>query len=147
MIKVKRCESGFDLPIPEKAKSGDAGFDLRAAIPLGDCIAIPSLDSVMIPTGFSWEIPSGFEGRISPRSGLAKNHGIAILGGVVDSGYRGEVNVILANLGKEPFIIIRGDRIAQIVVTRIADDDAVELADTLGDSDRGDGGFGSTGHL
>jgi dUTP pyrophosphatase len=121
--------------------------DLRAAIPAGDEeLVIRPGERLLVPTGLVLEIPPGWEGQVRPRSGLALRHGIGVLNapGTIDSDYRGEVGVILINLGEAPFSLRRGDRIAQLVLARV---EAVEWeeAETLEDSRRGGGGFGSSG--
>ena len=131
-----------DLPIPGHAHTGDAGVDLyaREAVELG-----PGQRRVM-PTGVAVAIPQGFAGLVVPRSGLAARFGVGIVNspGVVDSGFRGEISVILINLGSEPVVIRRGDRIAQLVVVPVEDLE-FEVVERLGESDRGVGGLGSTG--
>lgn len=122
-------------------------MDLRAAIPAGDEeLVIRPGERLLVPTGLVLEIPPGWEGQVRPRSGLALRHGIGVLNapGTIDSDYRGEVGVILINLGEAPFSLRRGDRIAQLVLARV---EAVEWeeAETLEDSRRGGGGFGSSG--
>lgn len=146
-IAIKRLPHGADLPLPAYETEGAAGADLRAAIP-ADAPALPLApgERVMVPTGLSMAIPPGFEVQVRPRSGLAAKHGITCLNapGTIDWDYRGEVKVILHNASKEPFHIERGMRIAQMViapVTQAAFADVEELSDT----DRGAGGFGSTG--
>jgi dUTP pyrophosphatase len=121
-----------------------AGADLCAAV-TSDLTLGPG-ERAMVPTGFSIAVPAGYEAQIRPRSGLALKHGIAVLNspGTVDADYRGPVNVILANLGSEPFVIARGDRIAQLLVAPVSRA-AFEVVESLPDSVRGDGGFGSTG--
>jgi dUTP pyrophosphatase len=121
---------------------GAAGLDLRAD---EDCVLGPG-ERRLIATGLALEIPQGFEGQVRPRSGLAVRHGIGIVNapGTIDSDYRGEVGVALVNLGKEPFAIARGDRIAQLVIAPVVQAD-VQLMDELTESERGSGGFGSTG--
>ena len=132
------------LPLPEYATSGAAGFDLRADIDAG--IVIPPLGRAMLPTGLTMAVPPGFELQVRPRSGLAARHGVTVLNspGTVDSDYRGEVKVILVNLGDSPFTISRGDRIAQAVLAGSTRAALVET-DSLDDTGRGPGGFGSTG--
>lgn len=143
-IRVHRLDHGRDLPLPEPASPGSAGADLRAAVP-EDLVIRPG-ERVLVPTGLVLEIPPGHEGQIRPRSGLALEHGLTLANppGTVDSDYRGEVRVILIHLGDAPVTLHRGDRIAQLVVARV---EAVEWeeADELEGSDRGEGGFGSTG--
>ncbi|HUU29488.1 MAG TPA: dUTP diphosphatase [archaeon] len=128
------------LEAPSYAHPGDAGFDLRAA----EEIVLPPGGKTLMPTGLRFAITPGFVGLIWDRSGLAAKHGIHCLAGVVDSGYRGEVKVVLCNLGSEPYIVERGARIAQMLVQPVAKADLVRV-ENLEDSSRGEGGFGSTG--
>lgn len=135
---------GLDLPAYETL--GAAGMDVRAAIPEGQTITLAPGQRDMVPTGLSVAIPQGYEIQMRPRSGLAAKHGITCLNspGTIDSDYRGELKVILINHGTEPFIIKRGERIGQMVlapVTRIV----WQAVDNLDETDRGSGGFGSTG--
>ena len=140
-MKVKRITT--TARIPTKAHSGDAGWDLYADNEQD--IHIEFGKRAMVPTSVALQIPEGYYGRIADRSGLASKCGIHTLGGVVDSTYTGELKVILANLGcDEGFIVKRGDRIAQIVVTKIFEGDITE-ADNLNETDRGENGFGSSG--
>lgn len=143
-IRLRRLPHGRDLPLPAAASPGSAGVDLRAAVE-EDLIVRPG-ERVLVPTGLVLEIPPGFEGQVRPRSGLALEHGLTLANppGTIDSDYRGEVRVILIHLGDAPVTVSRGDRVAQLVVARV---EAVEWeeADELEGSERGDGGFGSTG--
>ena len=127
---------------PRKAHADDAAFDLRSRID----IDLPVRRSVLVPAGFCMELPPGFEAQIRPRSGLALKHDIMLTNspGTIDAGYRGEVGIIVYNGGSEPFPVKRGDRIAQMVIAQLPE---VELAAAgeLNVSDRGEGGFGSTG--
>jgi dUTP pyrophosphatase len=149
-IRIQRLPAARDLPLPSPASAGSSGLDLRAAVPEGgEELVLRPGERLLVPTGLVLEIPVGWEGQVRPRSGLALRHGIGILNspGTIDSDYRGEVGVILINLGQVPFPIRRGDRIAQLVFARV---EAVEweeaaAAETLAESDRGAGGFGSTG--
>jgi dUTP pyrophosphatase len=144
-IKVKRLSEDFaDVPLPYYATSGSAGMDIRAAIN-EDLIVVAGKVEV-IPTNISFEIPLGYEVQVRPRSGLAANHSIGILNspGTIDSDYRGEVKVILMNFGKEDFKISKGDRIAQLIVSKVYTAKIVEVKD-LNSSNRGEGGFGHTG--
>jgi len=133
-----------DVPLPAYSTEGSAGMDICAAVDSPVTIAPGTTE--LIPSGFSIELPVGFEAQVRPRSGLAAKHGIGILNspGTIDSDYRGEVKVILANFGKEPFVVKRGDRIAQMVVHRYARVEWKE-SESLKDTARGDGGFGHTG--
>jgi len=140
-IQVARVVGGEDLPLPHKSHPEDAGFDLRAAH--ADVLA-PGVGCVM-GTGFSWRIPHGWYGKIEGRSGMAAA-GVIPVGGVIDSGYQGEVQVILLNLGEDVHVVHRGDRIAQMVVLPIHQATEVALAEGNGaTSSRGEGSFGSTG--
>ena len=143
-VSVLRLAHAEGLPLPEHASPGSAGLDLRAAI--DDELNVEPGERVQIPTGLILELPSGWEGQVRPRSGLALRHGVTLLNtpGTIDSDYRGEVQVILVNLGQEDFRVTRGDRIAQLVVAPVSQVSVVE-AESLGSTPRGDGGFGSTG--
>ena len=143
-LPVLRLTHAQGLPLPAPASPGSAGLDLRAAIETEQVVA-PG-ERVQIPTGLILELPAGWEGQVRPRSGLALRHGVTLLNtpGTIDSDYRGEVKVILVNLGQEDFRVTRGDRIAQLVVARVAQVVVVET-DSLASTRRGDGGFGSTG--
>ena len=141
-IAVLRLEHGQGLPLPAYATAGAAGMDIVAA---EDCMLAPGARHA-VSTGFALAIPAGYEVQVRPRSGLAIKHGITCLNtpGTIDSDYRGEVKVILVNLGQEPFAIGRGERIAQLVpapVLRATLDEVTSLDETA----RGSGGFGSTG--
>ena len=132
------------FPLPAYATVQSAGMDLRADLP--EPLTLGPLERAMIPTGLHIELPAGFEAQIRPRSGLAAKHGISIVNapGTVDADYRGEIKVILVNLSNEPFAIVPGERIAQMVVAR---HETVEWepVEALEESERGSGGFGSTG--
>jgi dUTP pyrophosphatase len=143
-VRVRRLEHGHDLPLPSRASDGASGYDLRAAV-TGD-LELGVGDRALVPTGLELEIPAGLEGQVRPRSGLAHRHGVTVLNapGTIDSDYRGEVRVLLVNLGREPFRIRRGERIAQLVLARV-DHPPWETRDELAESPRGSGGFGSTG--
>ena len=136
--------AGLDLPAYET--EGSAGLDLRAAVPEGQPIELAPGARALIPTGLVFELPDGHEGQVRPRSGLALKHGITCLNtpGTIDSDYRGEVQVLLVNLGQEPFRVTRGMRIAQLVVATVARV-AVEEHTLANTTARGAGGFGSTG--
>jgi dUTP pyrophosphatase len=143
-IPVQRLAHGAGLDLPARATTGSAGMDLRAAID-GDVVLPPS-GRALIPTGLALALPPGYEGQVRPRSGLALRHGITVLNspGTIDSDYRGEVSVVLINHGGEDFVVRRGERIAQLVVAAVVDC-VLEEVDTLPDSGRGAGGYGSTG--
>jgi dUTP pyrophosphatase len=133
-----------DVPLPAYATDGSAGMDVRAAVE-ADMTVAPG-ETVLVPTGFAMAVPAGHEAQVRPRSGLAIKHGIGVLNspGTIDSDYRGEVRIILSNFGKEPFVIRRGDRIAQMVIAPVVRAEWDER-DTLEDTRRGAGGFGHTG--
>lgn len=138
-----------DLPLPEYATAGAAGVDLRAAVPEGAPVTLAPGAWALVPTGLRMALPAGIEAQVRPRSGLALKHGLGVLNspGTVDEDYRGVVGVILFNFGSEPFVIRRGERIAQMVFNRVerVRFHAVASADALPASERGDGGFGHTG--
>ena len=141
-IRIRRLSNGTDLPLPAYASDGAAGMDIVSA----ESLTIAPGERHAVATGFAVAIPAGFEIQVRPRSGLALKHGVTCLNtpGTIDSDYRGEVKVILANLGTEPFVIWRGDRIALLVpaaVQRAGFQEVTELDETA----RGSGGFGSTG--
>ena len=146
MTKVKVLVTRLDpeLPIPDYAKAGDAGADLRARIDL----TIRPGERALVPTGIAIALPSGYAAFVHPRSGLALRSGIAMVNapGTIDSGYRGELQVILINHGQEDVVITRGDRIAQLVIQRVEEAEFVEVASLPGTS-RGSDGFGSTGRI
>lgn len=131
-------------PLPAYATELSAGMDLRAD--LQEPLVLGSLERAMVPTGLHIELPAGFEAQIRPRSGLAAKHGISIVNapGTIDADYRGEIKVVLVNLSKEPFTVNPGERIAQMVVAR-HEKVEWEQVEALEESDRGSGGFGSTG--
>jgi dUTP pyrophosphatase len=141
-IRVKRLDHGAGLPMPAYATSGAAGMDISAA----ESLTLHAGKRHAVATGFAFAIPDGYEVQVRPRSGLALKHGITCLNtpGTIDSDYRGEVKVILANLGNEDFVIHTGDRIAQLVVAPVTQGIMVEV-EALDDTERGTGGFGSTG--
>lgn len=135
---------GLDLPF--YATPDSAGMDLRAAVADDSPILIGPMERALVPTGLQMAIPRGYEVQIRPRSGLAYKHGITVLNspGTIDADYRGEVGVLLVNLSKETFVVTRGERIAQMVIAAHATARVEHVAE-LGDTDRGAGGFGSTG--
>ena len=139
-IPLQRLDDG--LPIPAHAHPGDGGVDLYAREPA----RLDAGERAVVPTGIAVAIPDGFAGLVTPRSGLAARNGISVVNGpgLVDSGYRGEIKVVLVNLSGEPFGIERGDRIAQFVVIPVSVQEFIPV-DELPDSTRGSGGFGSTG--
>lgn len=141
-IRVQRLDHGAGLPLPAYATSGAAGMDITAA----ESLTLRPGKRHAVATGFAFAIPDGYEVQVRPRSGLALKHGITCLNtpGTIDSDYRGEVKVILANLSDKDFVINIGDRIAQIVVAPVTQGIMCEV-EALDDTDRGTGGFGSTG--
>ena len=142
-IRIARVRPS-DLPLPSYATAGSAGLDLRADV--AQPLTLPPRGRAAVPTGLCLEIPPGFEGQVRPRSGLALRHGVTVANapGTIDSDYRGELQVLLVNLGDEPFTIERGARVAQLVVARVARAE-LHLVASLDATDRGAGGFGSTG--
>ena len=141
-VTVERLAHGRDLPLPSYVSAGSAGLDLHAAA--GPLTLAPGARA-LIGTGLALALPEGFEGQVRPRSGLALRHGVTVLNGpgTIDSDYRGEVGVLLVNLGTAPFVVERGMRIAQLVIAPVARARLVE--GEVPPSDRGAGGFGSTG--
>ena len=141
-IALQRLPHGEDLPLPAYATAGAAGLDVVAA----EAVTIPPGARHAVATGFAIAIPEGYEVQVRPRSGLALKHGVTCLNtpGTIDSDYRGEIKVILANLGLEPFVVTRGERIAQLVPAAVQRATLREV-DTLDPTARGAGGFGSTG--
>jgi dUTP pyrophosphatase len=146
-IAVTRLPHNPDLPLPAYETEQAAGMDLRAAVPQDGPVTLRPGARDMIPTGLAIALPAGWEAQVRPRSGLAAKAGVTCLNspGTVDSDYRGEVKVILANLGAEDFVIRRGDRIAQMVIAPVVQAQWAEV-ESLGETARGAGGFGSTGH-
>jgi dUTP pyrophosphatase len=145
-LDLIRLSHGEGLELPAYETKGAAGMDLRAAVEDGAPMVLAPGKRALVPTGFIFEIPEGFEGQIRPRSGLAFKHGISCLNtpGTIDSDYRGEVKVLLINLGEEPFEITRGMRIAQMVVAPAIQARVNEISQASATA-RGAGGFGSTG--
>ncbi|AHX11831.1 dUTP diphosphatase family protein [Neorickettsia helminthoeca str. Oregon] len=144
IVKVVLLPHGKELEIPKYASEGSSGMDLRAAVPA--TVTLKEGEFKLIPTGICIELPENMEAQIRPRSGLAAKFGITVLNspGTIDQDYRGEIKVCLINLSKEPFTIVRGDRIAQMVMARIS---RVALKETkeVEETKRSSGGFGSTG--
>lgn len=143
-VEVVQLEHGRDVALPAYETAGSAGMDLRAAV--SEPVTLAPGDRALIPTGLAIGLPEGFEAQVRPRSGLAAKHGVTVLNspGTIDADYRGEVKVILINHGREPFVIARGERIAQLIaspVTRIS----WQPVRTLSETARGHGGFGSSG--
>jgi dUTP pyrophosphatase len=144
-IKIKRISPDFDdIELPHYTTNGSAGMDVRAALEDEFILKAGAVD--LVPTNLVVEIPEGFEIQVRPRSGLAIKHGIGILNspGTIDSDYRGEIKIILMNFSKEDFVIKRGDRIAQLVLSKVYKADLEEKSD-LQETKRGEGGFGHTG--
>jgi dUTP pyrophosphatase len=145
-LRVKRLPHGEGLPLPSYQSTHAAGLDVVAGVPQSSPVEVKPGARALIPTGFALEIPVGYEAQVRPRSGLALKHGVTLLNspGTIDSDYRGELMVILINHGSESFTVRRGDRIAQLVIAPVASVDIVAV-DALGATERGQGGFGSTG--
>jgi dUTP pyrophosphatase len=145
-IDVRQLPHAEGLPLPAYQSSQAAGLDLLAAVPEQAPLVLAAGQHAMVPTGLVIALPEGFEAQVRPRSGLAARHGVTVLNspGTVDADYRGEINVLLVNLGQEAFTIRRGERIAQMIVAPVT---RVELAraDSLPATTRGSGGLGSTG--
>lgn len=145
-LRLLRLPHGEGLSLPSYHSEHAAGLDVVAAVPEGAPLELAPGARSLVPTGFALEVPPGFEAQLRPRSGLALKSGVTLLNspGTVDADYRGEIKVLLVNLGAEPFTVRRGDRIAQLVVARVAHVE-VEAAEDLAATRRGQGGFGSTG--
>lgn len=143
-VKIQKVEGNEDLPLPKYMSEGASGMDLFAAV--AEPVTIQPKEFAVIPLGVKIALPDGFEAQIRPRSGLAAKYGIGILNspGTIDSDYRGEIRVVIFNFGNEPFIVNRGDRIAQMVVAQVVKVALLEQAH-LDDTPRGEGGFGHTG--
>ncbi|MEZ4269670.1 MAG: dUTP diphosphatase [Myxococcota bacterium] len=139
-----RPERDSDLPLPRYMTEGAAGMDVVAAVE--EPLTLAPGARCVVPTGLALAIPAGFEVQVRPRSGLALRYGVTVPNapGTIDSDYRGELGVLLANLGSEPYVVRRGERVAQLVVARVAHAQVV-VVDSLDDTARGDGGFGHTG--
>lgn len=144
LLKITKVKEYKDLPTPKFMTNGAAGMDLYAAIN-GDVVVKP-LERVKIPAGIHIELPIGYEAQIRPRSGLAANYGITLLNtpGTIDFDYRGEIVIIVINLGSENFTIKRGDRIAQMVINKV-ETPVIEVVEEINETIRGNKGFGSTG--
>lgn len=145
-VKVRRLKNNEDLPLPAYESEGSSGMDIRASVK--ERVLLNPGEIRLIPTGLAVSVPPGYEAQIRPRSGLALHHGIGMVNspGTIDSDYRGEVGIILINWGTEPFIVRRGDRIAQMVISRVYRADLVKV-DDLDATSRQEGGFGHTGIL
>jgi dUTP pyrophosphatase len=145
-LRIVRLPHAADLPLPAYQSALAAGLDLLAAVPADAPVEITPGGRAMIPTGLAIALPAGSEGQVRPRSGLAIRHGVTVLNtpGTIDADYRGELQVILINLGAEPFVVSRGMRIAQLIIARVQHARPVE-AMSLDTTDRAAGGMGSTG--
>ena len=145
-VPIVRLPHGADLPLPAYETAQAAGMDLRAAVPEDEPVVLRPGSRFAVPTGLAFALPPGFEGQVRPRSGLAFKHGVTCLNtpGTVDADYRGEVKVILINHGEEDFTIRRGERIGQLIVAPVVQAQWQEV-ESLDDTVRGAGGFGSTG--
>ena len=146
VLKIKRLAHGHDLELPSYQSAGAAGLDLRAAVSADAPLMLAPGERALVPTGLSIELPPGHEGQVRPRSGLAIKSGISLINtpGTIDEDYRGELMVPLINLGQKAFEIRRGLRIAQLVIAPIVRPAIVEVSETS-TTERGEGGFGSTG--
>lgn len=146
-IEIARLPHSEGIDLPAYGTEGAAGMDLRAAVPADTPLVIAPGSRALVPTGLTIAVPPGYEAQVRPRSGLALKFGVTCLNspGTIDSDYRGEVGVILANTGAEPFTINRGDRIAQMVIAAYETIAWAEVS-SLDETRRGQGGFGSTGH-
>lgn len=145
-IRLTRLPHSQGLPLPAYETPGSAGMDLRAAVAEDQPLTLPPGGRALVPTGLTIALPTDHEAQVRPRSGLALKFGITCLNspGTIDADYRGEIGVILANLGAEPFVVRRGDRIAQLVIAPVTRGIFEEVA-SLDETARGAGGFGSTG--
>jgi dUTP pyrophosphatase len=145
-LRILRLPHAADLPLPSHHSAAAAGLDLMAAVPESAPVVLAPGERMLIPTGLAIAMPSGFEAQVRPRSGLAARHGITVLNapGTIDADYRGEIMVLLINLGTQPFTVMRGTRIAQLIVAPVVRADIAEVAE-LDPTRRGSGGFGSTG--
>jgi dUTP diphosphatase len=145
-VQVLRLAHGRDLPLPSYQSAQAAGVDLLAAVPAAAPVSIAPGARALVPTGISIALPEGYEAQVRPRSGLAARHGLTVLNtpGTIDADYRGEIQVLLVNLGAEPMAITRGMRIAQMVIAPVVRGHFRET-ESLGKTPRGSGGFGSTG--
>jgi dUTP diphosphatase len=145
-LDVMRLPHGADLPLPSYQSEGAAGLDLLAAVAADAPVIIGPGERALVPTGLAIALPAGTEGQVRPRSGLAARHGVTVLNapGTIDADYRGEIQVILVNLGQESFTVMRGTRIAQLIIAPVLQVIICETAN-LDETTRGVGGFGSTG--
>jgi dUTP pyrophosphatase len=145
-LRIQRLAHAADLPLPRYETAGAAGMDLVAANPPDAPVVLQPMQRALIPTGLVFQLETGFEAQVRPRSGLAFKHGVTVLNapGTVDADYRGEVQVLLVNLGSEPFTITRGMRIAQVIVAPVIQVELWEV-EQVDETPRAAGGFGSTG--
>lgn len=145
-VELQRLPHAEGLPLPAYQTAEAAGLDLMAAVPDSEPMTLAPGQYALVPTGLAIALPPGFEAQVRPRSGLAAKHGVTVLNapGTIDADYRGEIKVILINHGAAPFVIKRGERIAQMVIAPLVQAALVPVA-TLSETDRGAGGFGSTG--
>jgi dUTP pyrophosphatase len=145
-VEIMRLPHGEGLPLPAYQTAHAAGLDLMAALPEDEPLTLAPGARALVPTGLAMALPAGFEGQVRPRSGLAVKHGLSVLNapGTIDADYRGEIQVLLVNLGSDSVVVARGMRIAQLVVAAVAQADILEVV-ALPSTARGFGGFGSTG--
>ena len=145
-VGFRRLPHNPELPLPAYATNGAAGMDLCAAVPHDTPVQLAPGARGLIPTGFAMALPAGYEAQVRPRSGMALKHGVTVLNtpGTIDSDYRGEIGVILLNTSDAPFTIARGDRIAQMVIAAVTQAQPIEVLELV-ETERGAGGFGSTG--
>ncbi len=145
-VRFQMLDHGEGLPLPAYQTEQAAGLDLRAALPPEGALTLAPMTRALVPTGVAMEIPRGYEAQVRPRSGLAFTHGVTVLNapGTIDADYRGEIQVLLINLGTAPFEVVRGERIAQLVIAPVTPVSLIE-AKALAVSSRGAKGFGSTG--
>ncbi len=146
VVDIVRLAHNSDLPLPAYETAGAAGMDLRAAVPQDEALVLHPGARIAVPTGLAFALPDGFEAQVRPRSGLALKSGVTVANapGTIDADYRGELKVLLVNLGEEDFVIRRGERIAQLVIAPVVQTAWREVG-ALDATDRGAGGFGSTG--
>ena len=145
-VEIRQLPHGEGLPLPSYQSAHAAGLDLLAAVPQASPLILAPGQHALVPTGLTVALPPGHEAQVRPRSGLALKHGVTVLNapGTVDADYRGEIGVLLINHGAVPFPILRGERIAQLVIAAVVRAELVAAA-SLSETDRGSGGFGSTG--
>jgi dUTP pyrophosphatase len=146
-VDIRQLPHGEGLALPAYQSAHAAGVDLLAAVPEGAPLSLSPGQRALVPTGLTIALPPGYEAQVRPRSGLASKHGVTVLNspGTIDADYRGEIGVLLVNHGDGPFLIRRGERIAQMVIARVVQVELV-CAAKLSATERGSGGFGSTGH-